>query len=186
MRIALSIALSVGLATAARADEPVNKAFERDPPGPIALLLSVETGPAYRFAHGESFFLGDVSLLIGADHARWGGGLRIEGQLGESRYGLLSGTPRVAIDFQFRLGSRARLGFDVGYSMLLVDRVTQHDVLGGMMLGPSLEGIVDLVGSPRRGTLYLALRAGVDFDLGSGAPQPTLLLALGWRYPRWR
>jgi hypothetical protein len=162
-------------------DEPMPASWHHIP---THGLFSIEAGPIYRFTYDESFFSGGLSLVMGAQDAHWGGGIRLEGQYGATRYGLPFTSVSVGPAFEFKLTPRLRLGFGVPISMLFVERVTeQNQWLVGVSAGAWAQTIVDLAHSRRHGDLFLDVRAGFDIYWADASPAFWTQIAIGYRFP---
>jgi len=145
-----------------------------------SLLVSIELGPAAHYAYHESLYAGRLSLLIGAQDSRFGGGVLVEGDFGKTSPGLQSEAFNVGPAFRFPLTRWLGVGFGVASTFVIVHRVTNNEVLSDFRWGPWLQLTADLARG-EAGALFLGLRGGVDYSFGDNSAGFSGALTLGFR-----
>jgi hypothetical protein len=168
----------------ALAPPPVVAPLVRPPPvlhEPNRALYELSVGGGARWLEEDGVVGVTVAGLVGRQIDSWGGGARLELTLGRTLPGLAYQSISVGPSFQFVAGRSLRLGFDLVWGLLFIQRVTTNDSFVSILFGGRLGGTVDLA-SVGDGHLYLGVRGGIDVLLPSSDMVSVVgSLALGYR-----
>lgn len=158
---------------------PPHKRFHRT-------WLELSVGYAYRWALEGSLDAFAAEIGFGGEGERTAGGPRFGIEVGRTRSGLPYQVIVSGGEFQFKLGSRLRLGIGPSVSVIILERATSSsDDFWAFAFGAVLDLSVDLFHTPSGGAIFLAGRAGYDFvaPVGDGLSPSSFVsrLWLGWR-----
>lgn len=181
----------------ARAQRPELEAAEqgrgppepRAPPLPAGPLLAFDVGGLHRYAYRESMVSLAIGALLGAQNATWGGGARLDAEVGSTVHGLTLHQVGFGPGFHFAVAPRLQMAVGQSFGLLWFDPYTrsQSSLFLGSVLVDWLVGLWAQVSydiaRPPIVTLFLALRLGFDFSMHDSTGEVYTRLAFGLRNP---
>jgi hypothetical protein len=128
------------------------------------MLIKLDAGYGYRWALGDDFHAFAVEAEFGIESSRWAGGGRVGLEVGRTRAGLRFEAVSFGPGFEWKFGSRFRLGVSPTVGIFVIERASQSgDAFWTFTLGAHLDLGVDLLRRSSGAALFLAGRLGYEF-----------------------